>query len=233
MIFNFFLDFLFPKFCLNCGGYNSEFICPGCFAKIKKIKFETCPVCGGNSLLGFTHPGCCGKYRLDGMTVGANYRDPIIQKIIHRFKYQGKTAVAAELVEKLIIEKIQKTKINLLTFIPLHPDKERKRGFNQSEIIACEIGKKLNIPVVNLLKRTVYNLPQMSLKDKDKRRENVKGIFKWDKHGGLSLQLQNMRIGLVDDVATTGATISEAAWVLKHHGISFVWGVVLARGQRD
>lgn len=182
------------------------------------------------------------------MIIGADYADPIVKKIVHRFKYQGKTAVAEELAEKFILPKIAvgarrlpaiasrqalqagAVPLQIITYIPLHPDKERKRGFNQSEILAREIGKRFNIPVVSLLKRTVYNLPQMSLKKVEERRENVKGIFSFD---GRVENPSRQNIALVDDVATSGATLAEAAKVLKHHGARQVWGIVLARKQKE
>jgi predicted amidophosphoribosyltransferase len=253
---NFLLDFFFPKFCLNCGKYFSDYLCDKCFAEIDLLKTEVCPVCEGNSLLGETHLGCKTKYGIDGMTVAADYGNKVVQKLIHSFKYQGNFAIADCLVERFLKEKLLIfnnhriiPEIDFLTYVPLHPDKERKRGFNQSEILAKKIGKILNLPVVNLLRRMVYNVPQMSVKEKKDRRKNVEGIFclrqnpvivsvggdlrvapHTDKPGGLSLR--DMNILLVDDVATTGATLFECVKVLKRNGAKFVWGIVVARKQR-
>jgi ComF family protein len=240
---DFLLDFLFPKFCLNCGKYFPDYLCDKCFAGIDLIKTEVCPVCEGNSLFGETHHGCKTRHGVDGITIGADFNNKIVQKLIHSFKYQGNFAIADCLVDKFLKEKL----INrgggfvpmMITYVPLHLDKERKRGFNQSEILAKKIGKILNLPVVNLLKRTVYNLPQMSVADKKKRKENVSGIFQLSvgvepasRQGGHVQSLQNKNIILVDDVATTGATLFECVKVLKQNGAKLVWGIVIARKQK-
>lgn len=242
-IFDFLLDFLFPRFCLNCG-HDNEYICDKCLGKIKLIKRDVCPICEELSLLGETHRKCRGRLKIDGMIVGADYNDEIVRIIIHKFKYQNATASANELIEKFISPKLTHQllnylKIDAITFIPLHADKERKRGFNQSEILAREIGKKLHIPVVNLLKRVVYNPPQMSVKKIEDRKKNVRGIFRPSPlasargYGTASpLSSGKLNVLLVDDVATSGATLFEATRVLKENGISFIWGLVLARKQK-
>ncbi len=228
----FFLNFLFPKFCLNCGGGN-DYLCEKCSTQVDFIKIEVCPVCERLSLYGETHYRCKTAEGIDGMTVGANYGNKIVQKLIHRFKYQGNYAVGDCLVEKFLKEKLLifdnhriVPKIDFLTFVPLHSDKERKRGFNQSEILAKRMGTILNLPVANLLKRMVYTDSQMSRKKEKERRENVRGIFEF-----VGMDIHGKNIAIVDDVATTGATLFECVKVLKRNGAKFVWGVVLARKQ--
>lgn len=245
MIFDYLLDLLFPKFCLACGKNDADYVCDKCFPKTGLMKTEKCPVCEGNSLFGETHHGCKTAEGIDGMTVAADFNNKIVQKLIHEFKYQGNFAIADCLVEKFLRGKLIRRgeflylpQGQVITYIPLHPDKERKRGFNQSEILAKKIGKILNLPVVNLLKRTVYNVPQMSVKEKKDRMKNVEGIFHPSPlavargYGVASSFLQNNHnIILVDDVATTGATIFECVKILKQNGAKFVWGVVVARKQ--
>lgn len=249
MTFDFLIDLFFPKICLNCHRYASDFLCEKCFSKIKLVQKDVCPVCEKLSLRGATHPGCRGKYTLDGLTVATDYANEVVQSLVHKFKYQGMTAAKDLIVEKILMPKLRQDSVwspdkqkevssTEITFVPLHPDKERKRGFNQSEILAKELGKRLSIPVVNLLKRVKYNIPQMSIKDAQERKKNVRGIFHPSPlaiargYGVAGSFLQDkFNVVLVDDVATTGATIKECCRVLKHAGADFVWGIVLARKQ--
>ena len=111
--------------------------------------------------------------------------------------------------------------IDLVVSIPLHPKREKSRGYNQSELLARVIGKELGLPVVNLLARVKNNSSQTGLNE-DERRKNVAGIFRF-KTG-----INGKKILLVDDVLTTGATMEEGAKVLKEAGAGEILGAVVA-----
>ena len=233
------LDVIFPKICLSCNHYFDSYVCEKCLKKIKFAEIPKCPICEKPTRFGESHAKCRGRLGIDGMTVGADYSDETVQKIIHKFKYKGITNASFDLIEKFLYPKINSRGFpwetpTLITFVPMHPDKERKRGYNQSEILAKEIGKVLNLPVVKLLKRTKYNVSQMSLKKMEERRKNVENIFRPSPlrgFGAASEYFTGMNIILVDDVTTTGSTLFEATRVLKENGVKWVWGMVLARRQ--
>jgi competence protein ComFC len=249
-ILNFIFDLVFPKICLGCDYYSSSYICDKCLKKIKFADLPKCPICEKPTRFGESHKECRGRFGIDGMTVGVDYSDELVKKIIHKFKYGGVTNAARDLVEKFLGQKICRDVfcgVNLqgstvsvapietiITFIPMHPDKERKRGYNQSEILAREIGEIVNLSVKKLLKRTKYTESQMSVKKMKDRKKNVEGIFRpsplWG-YGTASLIFDEMKVILIDDVATTGATLFEATRVLKENGVKSVWGMVLARRQ--
>lgn len=108
--------------------------------------------------------------------------------------------------------------------IPLHRRREAWRGFNHAALLGEEVGKHFNIPMTHALMRTRYTTPQVELKGKD-REENMRDAFSLSKnHESMSGKI----VFLIDDVYTTGATMNEAAKVLRASGAREVWGIVLA-----
>ncbi len=116
--------------------------------------------------------------------------------------------------------------------VPLHPRRLRWRGFNQSlllaEHIAEELTPLLKIEVLDILSRARFNQPQMKIKNYQERLQNVKDIFTFRPDTDPSL-IKNKSILLVDDIATTGATLEECAKVLKSAGAKKVFAAVVAR----
>lgn len=138
----------------------------------------------------------------------------------------------------------------ILIPIPLHRRRQAWRGFNQAEVLAKEIGTQLNILVeTTILKRARHTQPQMDIKDQKERKKNIQaafslrqlstpnlqhstGVLSLDRDTGVPLlgEEKNLRIILIDDVCTTGATLEEAARALKPLKPKEIWGLVLARG---
>ncbi len=219
------LDLLFPRRCVSCGRIG-KYICSRCFPKIKFIQHQLCPVCAKPAVDGITHPYCRGKYRMDGMFAACHYQG-VVKQAIHLLKYRQVSDLVAEL-SLLLVTNYPKTipKLDLLIPVPLHFRREKERGFNQSFLLAKSLGKRLGVPVNNhLLKRIRYTKPQADLK-REKRLDNIKNVFICKENGIL----RGKTIGLVDDVATTFATINECCRVLKQSGVKAVWGIVLAHG---
>jgi ComF family protein len=161
-----------------------------------------------------------------------------MQKLIFNFKYKPyltdlKTVLSDLFYESIIQNEQFQSQIKkgewLMVPIPLSKTKLRKRGYNQAEILAKELSKKFNFPVQSILERTRETKTQVGLTNLQ-RKLNVKDAFKLN----LSLianhsSLKNANIFLVDDVATTGSTLLEAAKVLKKGGADKVFGLTLAR----
>ncbi len=128
----------------------------------------------------------------------------------HRSDYVLIEGLAQLIWEKTIISHMH---VDYVVPIPLHWSRRLKRGFNQSEILACTISAKMNAQVFNQLTRTRKTEYQARL-EKEYRNDNVKGAFKVLKHGEL---LQNKHIVLIDDLCTTGSTAIEVAKVLARY----------------
>jgi len=231
------LDLLFPKRCLGCGKWG-RYICYSCQQKIKPLFYFKCPVCERPAVDGMTHPRCRTKYTLDGLTSFFRY-DGIVKKAIKTIKYRYVTDIVTEVIDVIpnssfsIFQNILNSKFLIMNCIlvpiPLHPSRYRSRGFNQAEVIASALSKRLDIPVnTTLLIRTEKTTPQVEMKDRDKRLMNMKGVFTV-KNNSSMLRCNNVTILLIDDVFTTGATLRSAASVFKHAGAPFVWGITIAQ----
>ncbi|MFA4833950.1 MAG: ComF family protein [Patescibacteria group bacterium] len=129
------------------------------------------------------------------------------------------------------IEKIKNTpeiifdfKNCLLIPVPLHPKRERWRGFNQTKAIASTVAIHFNLELSTGLIRLKHRPPQAKLSE-EKRRQNIRECFAWQENN-----LINRHVILVDDVVTTGSTLEECAKILKQAGASEVWGLVAAKG---
>ena len=113
--------------------------------------------------------------------------------------------------------------IDLLVPIPLHPSRQRERGYNQSELIAAGLARRLDKPLRCDLLRRVRATAQQATLDASRRRDNLHGAFEV-----VAIPPSGARIGLVDDVVTTAATMGSCARALLDAGASGVWGVALA-----
>ena len=223
-------EILFPVFCVECGA-EGEWWCRECLQKIKINYINGCPVCGVKTSRGEVCEKCRANSFLNGVVALFNYRenDPIA-KLIKQFKYN----FAGDLKNfwPKIIQKINNNFLPWDNFtiipIPLHARRQRERGFNQAEVLAQVFADNLKTQgfscVLNnkALGRTRYTLQQARL-SKEERHRNLLNAFVW--RG----QIVPERVVLVDDVFTTGATMQEAAKVLKQAGVKEVWGLALAR----
>lgn len=156
-----------------------------------------------------------------------------VRHAVYALKYQGKTALAEPLAT-LLWEKAGADAVpeiwadtQLLVPVPLHPYRQWRRGYNQSELLAKELSQLSGRSVAHLLQRARYTRPQIELGDKE-RAQNMKGAFtlyqdNWTRY----ITVKNVL--LIDDVATTGATLNECARVLKAAGVENVYALTLAR----
>jgi ComF family protein len=113
----------------------------------------------------------------------------------------------------------------VLVPVPLHQKRVRERGYNQSNLLAKELGKLTSLPVVDdCLIRQRHAPPQAKTSTVDERRSNVANAFT-----GRDCRLQGKQVLLIDDVSTSGATLDACAAALKATGATSVWGLVLAR----
>ena len=222
MLKNFLLDLIFPRYCLGCqkelsyGAENAQ-ICGDCFAKIRLNR-------------GFQYQK---KSAINAILAAGRYDDPILREAIKSFKYQSVESLKKPLA-KLAIDYLKKENLAgkfsgfVIAPVPLTLRRRLNRGFNQSELLAKEIGAFLNCPVVNLLKRKKFNSPQAEIPDWQKRKENITGAFVL----APNIDIGNLytKIILIDDVSTSGATLEEAASVLKKAGVKEIYGLVIAKG---
>ncbi len=218
------LGLLFPSRCVGCGLRGVD-LCQECLATVRALEPTCCPRCGRPSRLGALCPGC-RRYQgpLAGIRAACVY-DGVARKAIHSFKYRQRRTLAqplAGLVEQEL--RLRPLQVELLIPVPLHPTRLRERGYNQSALLARTLGERLGIPVAELLERRRETAAQAELRAVA-RQANVRGAF-----GCVTgSELSGQRVGIVDDVCTTGATLEDCARALREAGCGSAWGIVVAR----
>lgn len=229
LIKNYLYEAYFPSFCVNCRTETdlaNQFICRQCLSLIELLKFSACPKCNRLNKNGKYCSGCKNKSSLTGIIVAAKYDGPV-RELIHHLKYSKMQSIS-ELLGAMICQKLSRIKLTgqlLLVPVPLHPKRQLSRGFNQSELLAKVIHKKLKIPFALALKRRKNTPQQMKLK-RSLRLKNLEDAFQCSRPN----EIIGKTVLLVDDVSTTGSTLNECAQVLRSAGAKQVFGVVVAKG---
>lgn len=222
-------DFLFPKKCLGCGRAGS-YVCRECIEKVE-IPFLICPQCGRRSVDGMTHSKCLRPQSLDGAISLWKYQR-VVRKALLGLKYKFALEIAKELSAHATNSLKNYTGFvpenGVLIPIPLYWFRGNWRGFNQVEVIGKGLAFSLGWRFVpDLLVRKKSSRPQAELRG-EQRRQNIKGVFALNPNYELLITNYDSLV-LFDDVWTTGATIKEAAKVLKRAGVKKVWGMTLVR----
>jgi len=222
------LDLLLPQRCVGCKALG-ENLCQACIGQFTVLPPLRCPLCNTAVAKPYTLCRQCSiKYsRLRGIVAIGAYAGPLRQAI-HQFKYQNRTSLAQDLGALLsqIVIKAEIPPCAAIVPVPLHPKREAARGFNQASLLAQAASEWLHVPALtDGIVRIVDTPPQVGL-SREQRLRNVAGAFSARRgafsHGGVLL---------VDDVATTGATlIACARQLVQEGGAPWVWGAVLARG---
>ena len=217
------LDLLFPLTCLGCRR-EGRLLCPACVDNLPRLKTPYCRICAEPNTRSLCR-WCSGVApAFDGLR--APYlMEGCIRETVHALKYRGVRAAAPQLAE-LLADFMESHSIPGDELIPvsLHPRRLRERGYNQSELLARELSKRTGLPVnAGALIRAKDSGPQVQTVSRERRRENVSHSFR------CKDDMTGRRLILVDDVATTGSTLSACASALKEAGAASVWALVLAR----
>ena len=229
------LRIFLPLECPVCGGEpfdgSPNMLCAQCFQELQFLRPPFCPLCGGE-LHGFLD--VCESCLVNGKrpwkgAVSAFRMDGLIKELLHRCKYQ-KQADIGVVVGKLCLMAIadRMPQVDCIVPVPLHWTRYLTRGFNQTEIYAKVLSEGTGIPLCHALRRQKYTKQQAKL-DRNERNSNLSGAFSvFD-----STILKKRAILLVDDVMTTGATLSAAARTIKKAGAAEVYVFTVARRQRN
>jgi ComF family protein len=218
------LDLLFPRWCIGCGR-EGDYICPDCRQHLPVITPPVCPVCGRPQSQGVLCSDCRdAPGRIDGIRAPFVF-DGVIRQAVHELKYRNLRALAPLLAgwlyDYLVANPLP---ADVLLPVPLHRKRLRDRGYNQSALLAGELGRRSGLPVLSdgLLRRR-YAAPQARSAGIEERQNNVAAAFMCP--GG---RFRGRQVLLIDDVSTSGATLNACAGVLKDAGAATVWGLVIA-----
>ncbi len=219
-----FLDLLFPPGCAGCGKIGLHW-CDECKAKQFPISEPTCQICGLPQKTAQICPACQNNPpAFDQIRTFARYENPFRKGII-RLKYHGNAGLG-EVFSVYLIQMLLSLqwKFDMVLPIPLSEVRQKKRGYNQTALLAKPIAKYFRLPYQpHALRRIRDTRSQVGLTGGE-RRENLKNAFLADKHA-----VQEKTILLVDDVFTTGSTLNTCARALKSAGASQVYGITLGR----
>jgi ComF family protein len=212
-------------------------LCADCLNKMETIRPPVCQTCGlpaEDPQTFVSRASVCERcqripLKLDGLRAYA-FHDGPLRQAIHQFKYQDLRSLAAPLGKVMSQGWASLTpsdlSIDAIVPVPLHPTRQRQRGYNQAALLAIEVGAHLQLPVIqDVLVRTKATAPQVDLRAQE-RRANVQDAFRCTGNS-----LSGKRVMLLDDVCTTGSTLESACATLREAGTLSVWAYTLARAR--
>ena len=226
----------FPSFCRICSALlekpGEKVVCNSCLEKIRLCRSPFCLSCG-RFFDAQGKPHLCAAcirsrptfsyHRSFGLYQG------VLKDTILLYKYK-KYKVLGKLLARLVYQGLKKDDrlwwgVEAIISVPLHPARKKARGFNQSRVLARELGKIVNIDIIEGVLVKPVNVPPQTTLNALERKKNIKGAFKVrDK-----AKIKDKTILLVDDVFTTGATLQEGSAVLIKAGAKEVRGITVAQ----
>lgn len=218
-------DFLFPKRCIGCGR-EGAFICVSCSNKLSPILPPVCLRCGLPLSRGSLCSACAaGESSIEGIRSAFRF-EGVAREAVHQLKYNNLKAIAPVLAGLMVpLYRSYAIPGDVLVPVPLHPKRLRERGYNQSTLLARALGRLTGLSVdENSLVRQRYTNSQARTRNVTERHANVNGAFACHNH-----KLSGKHVILIDDVATSGATLDACAEALKNAGALSVWGITFAR----
>lgn len=217
------LDLLLPRRCAACGS-GEELFCGGCLAGLRRLTGPLCARCGAPTAWPVERCAECAGRRLPFARARAAvaYEGPA-RPLVAAWKERGQKPLAGQ-AAGLVAEIVPCPPVGALTFVPADRDRSLWRGHSTAESLARELAALWGLPVAEVLARTRDVRPQRGLR-REERRRNVRGSLTTHSRPPRS-------VALVDDVYTTGATVSAAASELRRAGARAVHVVTFARAVR-
>lgn len=223
-------DIVTPARCLGCL-VEQTWLCARCQRQQLRPFAMSCIICRRETARGETCQRCQDETALTGVVSVGSYGSPLLRRGIHWLKFKGVIAVGPVLAKLLVPSLLRIGPIDdlvqqaVLVPLPLHRSRERSRGFNQSALLAEALAAVTGIPSRTLLTRHRNTWAQTKLPP-ELRSENVAAAFSFRERLPAARPLAI----IIDDVATTGATLSAAAGIVRSAGARWVWGATIARG---
>jgi ComF family protein len=227
------LDLIFPPLCLTCEKHLAKEqddgpVCTTCLASPARYQKLFCPICL-NTLR--SADDTCHPHALYSLVPATSYDNPIIKKMVWQLKYEGWQSLAMPLAHLLVkAAKDNNLKLDnaIVVPLPLHSSKKRKRGFNQSELMADIVKGQLHLVwSPDNLERVKNTASQAAQPDWGAREKNVEDAFFINNPE----QFLKKNVILIDDIFTSGTTLKEAARVLKLAGANKITALVIARAR--
>ena len=211
--FDYILSLIYPPKCVFCGTViDKSDICEECEKSL--------PFTKGDSIY--------QKFPFVDKCISPLYYKDYVRRAVLRFKFAGCSCYSRRLggiMSECAENNLDCGSIDMVSCIPLSRKRMHDRGYNQAELLAKEISKKVGVEYLPTLKKIRHNTAQSTIKDSKQRAANVIGAYRVVD----AEKVKGKYILLVDDVVTTGSTVSECARILKKSGAKAVYCVTLAR----
>ena len=220
------LHLLYPPHCVGCNELGA-WLCQQCVSQTPRVEPPFCVRCGGR--VDAANSELCPRCRTGQPEIprirAVFYFEGAIREAIHRFKYDGVIALAQPLGYLMADYWLtHPTQSDMIVPVPLHPQRRRKRGFNQAALLSKELSERVGLATDTVtLVRHRATASQVGL-DVEQRRSNVRDAFHC-----TAGRLANKRVLLIDDVCTTGSTLEACARALWKAGVASVEALTLAR----
>lgn len=229
-------DWFYPRICPGCGERSDRpgrHLCWGCFSRLELHTQSLCVLCGHPAEGAVSHAFVCGackavKPAFDRARSAGHFTG-VLREQIHQFKYGDALWLKHDLVDLMngcFLAHFETEAVDVVIPVPLHPVRQRERSYNQAALLAQELaqrnGRRFDC---RSLVRTRKTETQTQF-DAAHRRRNILGAFTVARPEWVTQR----RVLLIDDVMTTGATLSECARTLKKAGARSVWALTVARG---
>ena len=215
------LDVFFPRYCLGCGR-EGDYLCQRCRAGLPFQEPPYCPACGKS----LDHHPDCDQLSAELLQLSSVFRfEGVIKKAVHQLKYNNLRDIGPTL-GGFMTDFLKSNGIpgDVLVPVPLHKSRLRERGYNQAQLLAMSIHKATGLPVfLDALRKIKATPTQADSASVEERRLAVVGAF------GCYNNFTGRRVILIDDVATSGATLSACATALAAAGAKEVRALTLAR----
>ncbi len=203
---------VWPHRCMFCGGEtfeNKRFTCERCRDSLPFVNGKICSKCGRAR----SECTCSSATLYYDKAAAPFYFEGGVKKCIHAFKFRGKTEFSSPLGEYMLdafCERYAEESFDIITCVPLYPEDLKNRGYNQSRLLGEYISLNTQIPFMDGVLKKIYRTEKQSGTSPIERFGNVLGVFEVNKEFDLS----GMKILLVDDIETTGSTLSECGKML-------------------
>ncbi len=224
----------YPALCVVCSDDidRDEYLCENCQSRAPRITAPFCAKCSepfsGAISQTFSCANCEHRILHFDSAVAAYRSRGLVRKLVHEFKYGHhrhlRYPLAEWLGEAMNDPRLRGLRFDLIVPVPLHPARERERGFNQATLLAESLSGQIGVPLRPVLERIRFTSTQTA-HDRAERMENLRDAFRLRKKADV----RQLRLLLIDDILTTGSTLSECARVLKEAGAIAVYAATAAR----
>ena len=225
-------ELFFPRRCTFCDDvlpFGRKEVCGSCEKKIAYVKEPGCCKCGKTVRQEEEYCFDCKRHEHEYIKGAALFEYNFIKASLYKFKYHGRKEYAAVYGRYMALrfkEQLDFWKPEALIPVPIHRKRKQKRGYNQAELVALELGKYLGIPVVSDLVIRAKNTSPMKELDGLQRQNNLKKAFLIGRN-----DVKLSTVVIIDDIYTTGSTVDAVAKICKAAGVKNVYFLTVSIGQ--